>query len=94
MPLAAGGARPGMGQEPTDPIHWLVPTGRSWQSIAAGYVGLFSFALFFLGPAAIVLGFLGLRAANQQGTHGRGRSIFGIVTGCVGTLFGLLVLFG
>jgi hypothetical protein len=83
-----------MGQEPTDPIHWLVPTGRSWQCIAAGYVGLFSLALFFLGPAAIVLGFLGLRTANQQGTHGRGRSILGIVTGCVGTLFGLLVLFG
>lgn len=95
VPLAARpGAAPTIGQHPTDPIHWLVPTGRSWQSIASGYVGLVSLALFFLGPAAIVLGFLGLRAADRQGTHGRGRSIFGIVTGCIGTLFGLLVLFG
>ncbi len=89
---APHGHMPGVGQEPSDPLHWVVPTGRSWQTITAGYVGLVSLLAFPLGPVAIVLGVLGLRAAGQQGSHGRGRAIFGIVTGCLGSFFGILVL--
>ena len=86
------GSTSGAGDEPSDPLHWVVPAGRSWQTIAAGYVGLISLLAFPLGPVAIVLGVLGLRAASRQGSHGRGRAVFGIMTGCIGSLIGLLVL--
>ena len=80
------------GEEPSDPMHWVVPTGRSWQTIAAGYVGLVSLFTFFPGPFAIALGVLGLRAANRQGSHGRVRAIFGIVTGSIGTIVAILIV--
>ncbi len=82
----------GQGEHPSDALHWIVPTGRSWQTIAAGYVGLVSLLLFPLGPVAIVLGVLGLRAASRQGSHGRGRAIFGIVAGVIATIIGIAVL--
>jgi len=82
----------GAGQEPTDPLHWVVPTGRSWQTIAAGYVGLISLLAFPLGPVAIVLGVLGLRAAGRQGSHGRVRAIFGIVSGCFATFIAVVIV--
>jgi len=83
---------PATGADPTDPVHWLLPTGRSWESIAAGYVGLFSIVVVILGPIAIVLGILGLRRAHQGKGHGRGRSIFGIVAGVWGTVLTLAIL--
>ncbi len=86
------GSASGGGEQPSDPLHWVVPAGRSWQTIAAGYVGLISLVAFPLGPIAIALGVLGLRAANRQGSHGRGRAVFGIVAGCIGSLVGILVL--
>jgi hypothetical protein len=74
------------GAHPTDVTHWMLPTGRSWQSIAAGYLGLLSFVVLFLAPIAIGFGIWGLRVAGKTGTHGRGRSVFGIVGGAFGTL--------
>jgi hypothetical protein len=88
------GSVPGIGEETSDPLHWIVPTGRSWQTIAAGYVGLISLFTFFPGPFAIALGVLGLRAAGRQGSHGRGRAIFGIVAGCFGTLIAVTIVIG
>ena len=82
----------GAGEEPSDPLHWVVPSGRSWQTIAAGYVGLVSLFTFFLGPIEIVLGVLGLRAAAQQQSHGRVRAIFGIVSGSIGTVIAILIV--
>jgi uncharacterized protein DUF2510/uncharacterized protein DUF4190 len=82
VPPAALGAHPG------DPVHWLVPTGRNWQSIAAGYLGLFSI-LLFPAPFAVALGVWALRVSQRDGSHGRGRAVFGIITGGLGTL-GLL----
>ena len=79
-----------MGSDPSDPVHWLLPTGRSWQSIAAGYVALFACALWFLGPFALGLGIWGLMESHKTGVHGRGRAIFGIVVGALST-FGMLV---
>ncbi|KGM13695.1 hypothetical protein N869_11500 [Cellulomonas bogoriensis 69B4 = DSM 16987] len=70
---------------PRDPMHWLLPVGRSWQSVAAGYVGLVALGLWILGPVAIALGAVALRRARDGG-HGRGRAIFGILTGAVGTV--------
>ena len=79
-----------LGAHPGDPVHWLVPTGRSWQSIAAGYLGLFSI-LLFPAPFAVALGVWALRVSQRDGSHGRGRAVFGIVTGGLGTL-GLLAI--
>ena len=74
-------------------MHWIVPVGRSGASIAAGYVGLVSLLVWPLGPVAVGLGIWGLRKARVGG-HGSGRSIFGIVTGVIGSLLGVLVLAG
>src|SRR3954463_15886064 len=52
--------------------HWLLPVGRSWQSILAGYLGLFSIVLILPAPFAIGFGMWGLRVASDGG-HGRGR---------------------
>lgn len=79
-----------VGHDPSDPVHWLIPVGRSWQSIAAGYVGLIGLLVFPIAPFAIWLGIWALMCARRGG-HGRGRAIFGILTGVIGTVF--LVMF-
>jgi hypothetical protein len=61
-----------------------MPVGRSWQSIVAGYLGLFSFVLVFLAPFAIGFGIWGLRLAGSADGHGRGRCWFGIIGGVAG----------
>jgi len=76
---------------PTDVVHWMLPVGRSWQSITAGYVGLFSLGIWAFGPVAIWLGIWAMQKASTGG-HGRGRAIFAIVTGTLGTLFMALFL--
>ena len=81
-----------VGASPSDPMHWILPTGRSGASIAAGYVGLVSLVIWVLGPVAVGLGIWGLRKASTGG-HGSGRSIFAIVTGLIGSVFGLIWLY-
>jgi Protein of unknown function (DUF2510)/Domain of unknown function (DUF4190) len=76
----------GIGADPSDPVHWLLPTGRTWQSIAAGYVALFACVLWFLGPFALGLGIWALTESHKTGSHGRGRAIFAIVVGGLATL--------
>ncbi|MDQ1625804.1 MAG: hypothetical protein QOJ49_1302 [Actinomycetota bacterium] len=85
---AAAAPRPGVGQDPSDPVHWLVPTGRSWQSITAGYLGIFLLVpyLWFLGPFALGFGIWALRVSSRTGSHGRGRAVFGVVMGAIATL--------
>ena len=93
LPATGGAYRTapaGVGASPADPIHWLLPTGRSGWSIAAGYVALFAFLLWPLGPVAVGLGIAGLRDSARTGTHGRGRAWFGIVVGALATLACLL----
>jgi hypothetical protein len=85
-------AAPVSASGPSDPVHWLLPVGRSVESIAAGYLGLFSIFIIFLGPFAILFGILGLRRAGRGEGHGRGRSIFGIVGGVWGTFWTIVVL--
>lgn len=80
------------GLHPDSAAHWLLPLGRSWQAITAGYLGLLSIVVVFLGPFAIGFGVWGLMVANKQGSHGRGRCVFGIVAGLWGTVI-TLVLF-
>ena len=76
---------------PTDAVHWMLPVGRSWQSITAGYVGLLALGIWVLGPVAIWLGIWAMQKARAGG-HGRGRAIFAIITGTLGTLFMALFL--
>ena len=75
-----------VGDNPRDPMHWILPTGRSGWSIAAGYVALFATVLWFLGPVAFLLGLKALMVANRVGSHGRGRAIFAIVVGILSSI--------
>jgi hypothetical protein len=63
----------------------MIPIGRSGWAIAAGYLGIFSVLLIF-APFAILTGILALRdiAANPE-KHGKGRALFGIIMGTLGT---------
>ena len=84
---------PPQGSSPSDALHWLLPIGRSWQSIAAGYVGLVALAIWPLGPVAIALGIWALSRARHGG-HGRGRAVFAVVVGTAVTALGAYVLTG
>ena len=74
------------GAHPDQPLHWLLPTGRSGWSIAAGYVALVAMVFWPLGPVALGLGIHAIRVAGRTGTHGRGRAIFAIVVGSLTTI--------
>lgn len=74
------------GEHPGDIVHWLLPTGRTWQSIAAGYVALFALVIWILGPVSLFLGVWALNASARGRGHGRGRAIFAIVVGALSTL--------
>lgn len=94
---AGGQAAPGPDLGPSNPMHYIVPIGRSWQSVVAPYLGLCSLLPVpiigqALGIGGIVLGVIALRRARSGG-HGTGRAITAIVLGSIGTLFGLVVLF-
>lgn len=78
-------------QPPRPPSHdplvrWAVPIGRSYWAIAAGYLGLFSL-LCVPGPFAVAAGILALYDIRKHpGLGGKGRAIFGIVLGGLGTI--------
>lgn len=79
------------GHDPHDALHWIVPLGRSWQSVVAGYLGLVGLVVWPLAPVAVVLGAWAMVRARSGG-HGRGRAVFAIVAGVAGTAFGVLFL--
>jgi hypothetical protein len=70
----------------------IIPIGRSGWAIASGYLGLFSVLLIF-APLALLTGILALRdiAANPQ-KHGKGRAVFGIIMGTLGTVLPVWIL--
>jgi len=70
---------------PSDALHWILPVGRSWQSIVAGYVAIVALFLWPLGPVALGLGIWALVKA-QRGGHGRGRAVFAVVVGVLATV--------
>ena len=66
-------------------LRMLLPVGRSGLAIAAGYMGLFALVLV-PAPFAILLGILALRdIKNNPKKMGKGRAIFGIIMGILGT---------
>ncbi len=68
---------------PGSAMHWLLPVGRSWQSVVAPYLGLFSLIIPFLGLVAVGLGAWALARAGQ-GEHGSGRAVIAICLGLLG----------
>ncbi|GEA87056.1 DUF2510 domain-containing protein [Cellulomonas cellasea] len=91
--VVAHEVRGGIGRGPSDVVHWLLPTGRSWQSIVAGYLGLFALVLWPVAPFSLALGVWALVRA-QHGGHGRGRAVFAIVAGLLGVVVGVAFLTG
>jgi hypothetical protein len=83
---------PGLGEEPADPVHWLLPLGRSWQSLVGGYVALFAIFIWILGPVSLIFGLLGLYASHRTGVHGRGRAWFAVVVGVLATASSIWLL--
>jgi hypothetical protein len=65
-------------------------------SVIAGSLGLLTFCCYGLGiiPAAagLIMGFVGLKKVQQTGERGRELAIAGMVTGGIGTLFGIVYL--
>jgi len=84
---------PPEGFSPSDRLHWLIPIGRSWQAITAGYVGLVALVIWPLGPVAIVFGLWAMSRARHGG-HGRGRALFAIIVGTAVTALGAFLLTG
>jgi hypothetical protein len=79
----ARAARPA-GDDPV--MRMVLPVGRSPWAIAAGYLGLFSL-LLLPAPFAVATGLLALHDIRSDPTkHGKGRAIFGITLGAIGTL--------
>lgn len=78
---------------PPDPAtKWLLPVGRSGWAIAAGYAGLFALVVF-PAPIALALGIVALVDLHRRpGLMGRGRAIFGLTVGAVGTLLVLAIV--
>jgi hypothetical protein len=85
VPPAAWRRPPGVGAAPSDAAHWLLPLGRTWQSIVAGYVALFATVLWILGPVALGFGIAALRASAAGRGHGRGRAWFAVIVGALAT---------
>ncbi|GAA4623200.1 DUF2510 domain-containing protein [Cellulomonas oligotrophica] len=76
---------------PRSALHWVVPVGRSWQSVVAGYVALFSVVVWALGPLSLGLGVWAMVRARTGG-HGRGRAVFAIVVGVLSSAAGVWAL--
>lgn len=92
LPQNGGVTVASSGAHPDDVVHWLLPTGRTWQSIVAGYVGLVALLVWPLGPLAVGFGIWALLASRAGHGHGRARAVFGIVAGVIGCAVGLLAI--
>jgi hypothetical protein len=67
-------------------LRMLVPIGRSWLAILAGYLGILSL-LLVPAPFALVTGILALgHLKKNPQLYGKGRAWFGIVAGSLGTI--------
>lgn len=76
----------------TGPGNLLLPTQRSGWAIAAGYLGLFAI-LVVPAPFALAAGIVALRDLRRR-PHlgGRGRAIFGLISGSVFSMLLLIVI--
>jgi hypothetical protein len=76
---------------PEDPMddpamRFVLPVNTSVWAIAASYMGLIS-VLCFPAPFALILGIVALvHLKRNSNLHGKGRAIFAIVLGAIGSL--------
>ena len=82
-----------------DPAYWLLPVGRPWQALVAGYLGVVCLITWLMGPVGVVfgaitvaLGIWGLDAGRSRKLGGQGRAWFGIVTGAVSAVVSILLM--
>ncbi|MFN3650454.1 MAG: DUF4190 domain-containing protein [Armatimonadota bacterium] len=90
---AARGSAPGYAPQPARPpsaVDHVIPT-RNPKALAAYYFGIFSLIPcvgLLLGPAAVTLGFLGLKARRENPElPGKAHAMVGIIVGLVTSLF-------
>ena len=70
----------------------VLPVGRSGWAIAAGYLGLFAL-LLLPAPIALVVSLVAARDLKKHPElHGWGRTIFGLITGFLGSIVLLLMV--
>jgi hypothetical protein len=75
-------------------MRMLLPVGRAWQAIVAGYLGLLSI-LPGLGVLALIFGIWAVVVIRRDShRHGMGRAIFGIIMGSLGTGLYAIALLG
>jgi hypothetical protein len=75
-------------------IRMLLPVGRSFWAIAAGYAGLFA-VLLVPAPIALLLGIIAIADIRRHpDRHGMGRAIFGIVMGVLFTIGLIFMIVG
>jgi hypothetical protein len=73
-------------------MRMIIPVGRSWLAIIAGYLGLMS-VLIIPAPFALITGIMAvLEIKKNPKKHGLGRAIFGIVMGILGLVVGVPLL--
>lgn len=79
---------------PSSTDRLLMPVGRPMSAIAAGYLGLFAVLPLPFGIAAVICGIVALRTIKRQPElSGKGRAIFGIVSGSIFTvIYGLMYI--
>lgn len=77
---------------PSSALHWLLPVGRSWQSVLAPYLSLLGLVIPLMGLVGIGFGVWALVKARSGGL-GAGRGVFAILFGILGTVISFY-LFG
>jgi len=83
-PAYAGPPQPAPGDDPM--MRMLLPVGRSFWAIAAGYLGLLS-VLGVFAPISLIVGLIALSDIRKHPErHGRGRAWFGVIMGALGTI--------
>lgn len=79
---------------PSTSMHWLLPVGRSWQSLLAGYMGIGGLVFAIAGYVGVLYGLatigMGVWAliVARSGGHGSGRAVFGIIAGALTVVAG------
>jgi hypothetical protein len=77
---------------PDPALGFIIPVGQSVWAVIAGYLGLLSLGICFLGPLAVLCGAVGIIDINKHpGRGGMFRCVVGIVLGLIGSI-GLVIL--